>query len=86
MSAFVRTILGLAAIKIAFGGLVFVTFPEGAAGKPFPDAVFALLMLAFGAAMILIMLWRPKGLSGARQPTVRLKRARLVTPATVPAE
>jgi branched-chain amino acid transport system permease protein len=43
-------------------------------------------MLAFGAAMILIMLWRPKGLSGARQPTVRLKRARLATPATVPAE
>ena len=43
-------------------------------------------MLAFGAAMILIMLWRPKGLSGARQPTVRLKRARNTAPAIVPAE
>ena len=43
-------------------------------------------MLAFGAAMILVMLWRPKGLGGARQPTVRLNRAPLATRATVPAE
>jgi GAF domain-containing protein len=48
VSAFVRTILGLAAIKVAFGGLVFVAFPPGAAAKPFPDAVFVLLMLVFG--------------------------------------
>ena len=43
-------------------------------------------MLAFGAAMVLIMMWRPKGLSGGRTPSVRLKRARLATPVTAPAE
>ncbi len=29
-------------------------------------------MLIFGAAMILIMIWRPQGLLGRREPTVRL--------------
>jgi branched-chain amino acid transport system permease protein len=29
-------------------------------------------MLAFGAAMVLIMLWRPKGLMAGRTPTIRL--------------
>ncbi len=29
-------------------------------------------MLIFGAAMILIMIWRPQGLLGHRDPTVRL--------------
>jgi branched-chain amino acid transport system permease protein len=43
-------------------------------------------MLAFGAAMVLIMLWRPRGLSGARAPTVRLKHVALATRATAPAE
>jgi branched-chain amino acid transport system permease protein len=31
-------------------------------------------MLIFGAAMILIMIWRPQGLLGRRDPTVRLGR------------
>ena len=31
-------------------------------------------MLIFGAAMILIMIWRPRGLLGRRDPTVRLGR------------
>jgi len=30
-------------------------------------------MVAFGAAMVLIMLWRPRGLSRARRPTILLK-------------
>jgi len=30
-------------------------------------------MLAFGGAMVLIMLWRPRGLLASREPTVRLK-------------
>jgi branched-chain amino acid transport system permease protein len=43
-------------------------------------------MLAFGAAMVLIMVWQPRGLSGARKPTIRLKRAALAVPETAPAE
>jgi len=43
-------------------------------------------MLAFGAAMVLIMVWQPRGLSGARKPTFRLKRAALAVPETAPAE
>jgi len=31
-------------------------------------------MVVFGAAMILVMLWRPQGLSAQRSPTVRLTR------------
>ena len=33
-------------------------------------------MVAFGAAMILVMLWRPQGLSAPRAPTIRLRRRR----------
>jgi branched-chain amino acid transport system permease protein len=29
-------------------------------------------MLAFGAGMVLIMIWRPKGLLSHRDPTLRL--------------
>jgi branched-chain amino acid transport system permease protein len=29
-------------------------------------------MLAFGAAMVLIMIWRPQGLLAHREPTLRL--------------
>jgi branched-chain amino acid transport system permease protein len=32
-------------------------------------------MLAFGGAMVLIMLWRPQGLLSRRDPTVRMKAA-----------
>jgi branched-chain amino acid transport system permease protein len=31
-------------------------------------------MLAFGCAMVLIMLWRPRGLMAGRQPTIRLHK------------
>ena len=33
-------------------------------------------MLAFGAAMVAIMVWRPRGLLAHRDPTIRLRRAR----------
>jgi branched-chain amino acid transport system permease protein len=33
-------------------------------------------MVAFGTAMVLIMLWRPSGLTARRQPTVLLRGAR----------
>jgi branched-chain amino acid transport system permease protein len=29
-------------------------------------------MLAFGAAMVVIMIWRPSGLLAHREPTIRL--------------
>ena len=32
-------------------------------------------MLTFGLAMVLIMIWRPTGLVGRREPTIRLHRA-----------
>ena len=32
-------------------------------------------MLAFGAAMVLIMVWRPQGLLAHREPTMRLHPA-----------
>ena len=32
-------------------------------------------MLAFGAGMVLIMIWRPRGLLAHREPTIRLSRA-----------
>ena len=38
-------------------------------------------MLAFGGAMVLIMLWRPRGLLSSREPTIRLAAAR--SPAVV---
>jgi branched-chain amino acid transport system permease protein len=33
-------------------------------------------MLAFGAVMVLIMLWRPKGLLAHREPTILLRRGK----------
>jgi branched-chain amino acid transport system permease protein len=30
-------------------------------------------MLLFGLAMVMLMVWRPKGLIATREPTVRLK-------------
>ncbi|WP_242530804.1 high-affinity branched-chain amino acid ABC transporter permease LivM [Roseococcus thiosulfatophilus] len=35
-------------------------------------------MLVFGAAMVLIMVWRPRGLVGSRQPTVVLRERRRI--------
>ncbi|HEY1720007.1 MAG TPA: high-affinity branched-chain amino acid ABC transporter permease LivM [Magnetospirillaceae bacterium] len=47
-------------------------------------------MLAFGGAMVLIMLWRPRGLLSSREPTIRLTApgsgGKPLKPATEPAE
>ena len=46
-------------------------------------------MLAFGGAMVLIMLWRPRGLLSSREPTIRLTAPRggaPLKPAVEPAE
>jgi len=37
-------------------------------------------MLAFGAGMVLIMSWRPRGLLSQRDPTILLARAEAKTP------
>ena len=37
-------------------------------------------MVAFGAAMVLIMIWRPQGLLSSRAPTVRLEGAKDAPP------
>jgi len=36
-------------------------------------------MLVFGMAMVLLMIWRPRGLIGHRSPTVYLKRAQAIS-------
>jgi len=36
-------------------------------------------MLVFGIAMVLLMIWRPRGLIGHRAPTVYLKRAQAIS-------
>jgi branched-chain amino acid transport system permease protein len=47
-------------------------------------------MLAFGGAMVLIMLWRPRGLLSSREPTIRLNtpgdKVPVAQPAAEPAE
>ena len=46
-------------------------------------------MLLFGFAMVLIMIWKPRGLITTRDPSVRLdwpRRAALGRPATEPAK
>ena len=37
-------------------------------------------MLLFGFAMVLIMIWRPRGLISTREPSVFLKRAQDASP------
>ncbi len=36
-------------------------------------------MLVFGLAMVLIMIWRPRGIIGHRAPTIYLKRAQIIS-------
>jgi branched-chain amino acid transport system permease protein len=61
-------------IGVVIAALFIVLLPEFARG-------FAeYRMLFFGAAMVLIMIWRPGGLLSGRTPTVRLADTRLVDP------
>ncbi|MDE1172213.1 MAG: high-affinity branched-chain amino acid ABC transporter permease LivM [Parvibaculaceae bacterium] len=53
-------------IGIVFAALLLVGLPE------WFRELEQYRMLAFGAAMVLIMLWRPRGLLASRSPTVRL--------------
>jgi branched-chain amino acid transport system permease protein len=54
---------------VVLAALVLVTLPEF--GRQFAE----FRMLIFGAAMVGIMVWRPRGLLAHREPTIRLARA-----------
>lgn len=53
-------------IGVVLAALVLILLPE--AGREFAE----FRMLLFGAAMVLIMIWRPRGLLAERAPTVRI--------------
>ncbi len=58
-------------IGVVAAALVLVMLPELARELNIAD-IQQLRMVAFGLAMILIMIWRPQGLISHREPTVRL--------------
>ena len=53
-------------IGVVIAAILLIGVPEG-----FRD-LQEYRMLAFGAAMVLIMVWRPRGLLAYREPTIRL--------------
>jgi branched-chain amino acid transport system permease protein len=56
-------------IGVVLAALVLVLLPEF--GREFAQ----FRMLLFGAAMVMIMVWRPRGLLAHREPTIHLHRA-----------
>jgi branched-chain amino acid transport system permease protein len=56
-------------IGVVLAALVLVLLPEF--GREFAQ----FRMLLFGAAMVMIMIWRPRGLLAHREPTIHLHRA-----------
>ncbi len=57
-------------IGVVFAALLLVLLPE--LGRDFAQY----RMLLFGAAMVLIMIWRPRGLLSHRDPTIRYPKSR----------
>jgi branched-chain amino acid transport system permease protein len=53
-------------IGVVFAAMVLILLPE--LGREFEQ----FRMLLFGAAMVMIMVWRPRGLFAHREPTIRL--------------
>ena len=53
-------------IGVVFAAIILIGLPE------FFRELQQYRMLAFGAAMVTIMVWRPKGLLAHREPTLRL--------------
>ena len=53
-------------IGVVFAAFLLIGLPE------FFRELQQFRMLAFGAAMVAIMVWRPKGLLAFREPTIRL--------------
>jgi len=56
-------------IGVVFAAMVLILLPEF--GREFEQ----FRMLLFGAAMVMIMVWRPRGLFAHREPTIRLDPA-----------
>jgi branched-chain amino acid transport system permease protein len=64
-------------LGVVLAAIVLVTLPE--IGRQFSDVPIIgqlgeLRMLIFGAAMVAIMVWRPRGLIAHREPSLRLHR------------
>jgi branched-chain amino acid transport system permease protein len=57
-------------IGVVLAAILLIGMPE------FFRELHQFRMLAFGAAMVLIMVWRPAGLLAHREPTVRLSGAK----------
>ncbi|MFQ5937679.1 MAG: branched-chain amino acid ABC transporter permease, partial [Acidiferrobacterales bacterium] len=53
-------------IGVVFAAILLIGLPE------FFRELHQYRMLAFGAAMVMIMVWRPRGLLAHREPTIRL--------------
>ena len=62
-------------IGVVLAAIILVGLPE------FFRELQQYRMLAFGAAMVVIMVWRPRGLLAMRRPTIALPSARATTPA-----
>jgi branched-chain amino acid transport system permease protein len=56
-------------LGVVLAAIVLITLPEF--GRQFAE----FRMLIFGAAMVAIMVWRPRGLLSHREPTLRLHGA-----------
>src|SRR5271157_4178474 len=61
-------------IGVAIAAILLVTLPE------FGRAFAEFRMLIFGAAMVAIMVWRPRGLLAHREPSLRLHPRRSAAP------
>jgi branched-chain amino acid transport system permease protein len=55
-------------VGVVLAALLMIGLPE------FFRELEAYRMLAFGAGMVLIMIWRPRGLLAHREPTITLPR------------
>jgi branched-chain amino acid transport system permease protein len=63
-------------VGVALAAIVLIGVPE------YFRELAGYRMLAFGVGMVLIMIWRPRGLLAVRDPTIRLHRRGAPEPAT----
>ena len=76
----------LARIGVAIAAIVMIGGTEIMRDLTFLKAIFGptfdptqYRMLIFGFAMVLIMVWRPRGLISTREPSVALKQRKSIT-------
>ncbi|HYM30188.1 MAG TPA: high-affinity branched-chain amino acid ABC transporter permease LivM [Candidatus Cybelea sp.] len=63
-------------IGVVVATFILILLPEVLRDFGFVQQIAELRLLIFGAAMVLIMIWRPQGLLSRREPSVRLDKAR----------